>query len=340
MHSIAIQGLRKLALVAVLTGAACTATPASSIDGGGTGGDRVTPPSGSGGTSAGSGGTTGSGGTIGGGGSGGAVVDAGGTDGAVADGATPTDAPRSAKILIYGVTGSGYRHASIPAAANAIAAAAAAVGLTAEMVGVSDRTNMVDPSKFTAAALAGYGAVILLANDAEPFGYPATDEIQNLAAYVQGGGALVGIECVTNCYGGAVGSPGTAGHPKSMPFHALLGATFQDHPGNFAPATCTKVGTHAVTAQLAPSFRTTDEIYSFTDFRMDNQVILSCVSSTAPSTVRPVSWVREEGAGRVFYSALGHADTHWTMPLDPANASRLVDDLVLPGLLWSMKRGP
>jgi type 1 glutamine amidotransferase len=319
-------------LLTVLAAAACTGTRAASIDDGGPGDDRVAPPSGSGG--AGSGGTTASGGSAG------AVIDAGGSGGAVADGAAPSDAPRSAKILIYGVTGAGFRHASIPAAANAIAQAAAAVGLTAEIVGATDATNVADPSKFTAAALAGYGAVVLLANDAEPFGYPATDEIQNLIAYVQGGGALVGIECVTNCYGGAIGSPGTAGHPKSVPFHALLGATFQDHPGNLAPATCTKVGTHPAIAQLAPSFRTTDEIYSFTDFRMDNQVILNCVSSAAPGTVRPVSWVREEGSGRVFYSALGHSDAHWTMPLDPANASRLVNDLVLPGLLWSMKRAP
>ncbi|MEA2697665.1 MAG: uncharacterized protein QOI66_1936 [Myxococcales bacterium] len=337
MRSIAVRAIRKVAVVAILAVAACTGTLASSIDGGGTGGDRVTPPSGLGGAgSVGSGGIPGSGGNAG---IAGAGVDGGGSGGAIADGAASTDAPHSDKILIYGVTATGYRHASIPAAANAIAAAAAAVGLTAEIVGATDQTNMVDRSKFTAAALAGYGAVILLANDGEPFGYPATDEIQNLIAFVQGGGALVGIECVTDCYGGAVSGPMT-GHPKSAPFHDLLGATFQDHPGNFAPATCTKVGTHPVIAQLAPSFRTTDEIYSFTDFRMDNQVILNCSSSTAPATVRPVSWVREEGAGRVFYSALGHADTHWTMPLDPANASRLVDDLVVPGLLWSMKRVP
>ena len=283
--------------------------------------------SGSGGATPGSGGA---------GGAGGMVV--GGSGGAAATDAAP-DAPRRDKILIYGVTSGGYRHASIPAAANAIARAAMGVGLTSEIVGTTDQTNVADRTKFTAGALAQYGAVILLANDGEPFGYPATDEIQNLTDYVQAGGALLGIECVTDCYGGAVSGPAT-GHPKSAPFHQLLGATFQDHPGNFAPATCSKVGTHPAVALLAPMFRTVDEIYSFTDLRMDNQIVLTCVSSAAPGTIRPVSWVREEGAGRVFYSALGHADTHWTMPLDPAAASRLVDDHVLPGLLWSMKRAP
>ena len=44
--------------------------------------------------------------------------------------------------------------------------------------------------------------MILLANDGEPFGYPATQEIQNLVDYVKTGGALVSIECATDCYGG------------------------------------------------------------------------------------------------------------------------------------------
>ncbi|HXI54646.1 MAG TPA: ThuA domain-containing protein, partial [Polyangia bacterium] len=162
---------------------------------------------------------------------------------------------------------------------------------------------------------------------------------QNLTDFVQGGGALVGIECVTDCYGGAVSGPMT-GHPVSMPFHALLGANFQGHPGDFARATCTKVGAHPSVAQLAATFNVTDEIYSFTDFRMDNQVVLNCVSSTAPGTVRPVSWFREEGAGRVFYTGLGHPATSWTMPMDLNATSRLVEDHVLPGLLWSMRRSP
>jgi type 1 glutamine amidotransferase len=35
--------------------------------------------------------------------------------------------------------------------------------------------------------------------------------------------------------------------------------------------------------------------------------------------------------GRVFYTTLGHDDHSWTMP-------PLVDDHVIPGLLWAMGR--
>ena len=250
------------------------------------------------------------------------------------------DAASSNKILIYAVTPApSYRHDSIPTAADAIAKAAGAVGLTVDMVGTSNATNKVDATKFTAAALTQYGAIILLATDGEPFGYPATAEIQNLSDYVQSGGALVGIECSTDCYGGGYSGP-MNGHPLSLPYHQLLGATFLGHSA-FAPATCTKVGNQASVDHFADTFRTTDEIYQFGGLRMDNQIVLNCTSSTAPGTVRPIAWVREQGSGRVFYTALGHPSSAWTMPMDPnVPASRLVEDHVLPGLLWSMKRTP
>src|SRR5882724_8533097 len=252
--------------------------------------------------------------------------------------AAPSDASRSNRILIYGVTSpTAYRHDSIPAAATAISRAATAAGLTVDAIGTESTTNIVTPSVFTATELSRYGAVILLTNDGEPFGYPATEPIQSLVDFVRRGGALVGIECVTDCYGGAVSGPMT-NHPPSEPFHSLLGATFTGHPGDFAPATCTKTGEHPSVAQLGMSFKVTDEIYAFTNFRSDNQVVLTCTSSTAPNTVRPIAWVREEGLGRVFHTSLGHPDSSWKMPMDPNVPSRLVEDHVLPGLLWAMRR--
>jgi type 1 glutamine amidotransferase len=266
-------------------------------------------------------------------------VGAGGPDASADTGTTTApDAARSNNVLIYAVTSPGaYRHASIPAAAAALAKAAAAVGLTTEIVGASDATNVVDPTKFTAAALAQDGAVILLANDGEPFGYPATQEIQNLSDYVHNGGALVATECATDCYGGAFSAP-IYNHPLSVPYHALLGATFTGH-SNFAPATCKTIGNSVFVAQLAPAFNVTDEIYAFTDFAMDNQVVMTCISSTDTNTVRPISWSREIGSGRYFYTALGHPDTNWTMPLDSQLPNtRLVEDHIIHGLLWAMRR--
>lgn len=246
--------------------------------------------------------------------------------------------PTSNTVLIYGVTTPGsYRHASIPDAANAIAAAAAAVGLTTEQVGTTDATNVVDPTKFTAASLATYGAVILLSDDGEPLGNPGTQEIQNLVDYVTQGGALVAIHCTTDSYGGGYSGP-IDGVPVSVPFHDLLGATFVTHT-LLGPATCTTVGSHVSVAQLPMTFNTTDEIYQFSDFAADNQVVMTCVAASDPQTVRQIAWYREVGAGRYFYSSLGHLSQVWTMPMDPAQPnSLLLQNHLLPGLLWTMKR--
>jgi type 1 glutamine amidotransferase len=259
---------------------------------------------------------------------------AGGAGGNADAGTSPTNAARSNKVLIYGVT-TGFRHGSITAGANAITKAAATVGLTTEIVGGTDATNKADPTKFTPAALAQYGAVILLANSGEPFGYPATQEIQNLVDYVQHGGALISVEDADHCYDGQFN-----GHPASQPYVNLIGNDFVGHPGGVAPATCTKMGTQASVAQLPATFGTTDEIYATTMFRMDNQVVLTCVSSgDGTHTMRPVSYVREEGAGRTFFTALGHNDVSWTAPMDAkAPSSRLVEDHLIPALLWAMRR--
>jgi type 1 glutamine amidotransferase len=310
------------------------AAPAGMAGGAGTtSGDAGT----NGGASAGSfGGSPGGslGGMTGEAGSGAPSLDGAAGTGGTSDGGAP-DASGSKKILVYCVT-TGYRHASIPAAANAIAEAAAAVGLTTEQVGCGDAaTNIAEPTKFTAASLAEYGAVILLANSGEPIGYPATQEIQNLVDYVQHGGALVAIEDASHCYDGQFN-----GHPASQPYVQLIGGDFVGHPGDVTPATCTKVGTQPSVVQLPATFGTTDEVYAFSQFRTDNQVVLSCVSSGDPThTVRPVSWQREEGAGRYFFTALGHNDVSWTAPMDvKAPSSRLVEDHVLPALLWATRR--
>ena len=315
---------------------------------GGGGGGANPPAAGTAGTTSGAAGDTGAAGAAAGtGGDTGAAGAAAGTGGATDGGAGTTGAggtgaagtgvdagPRSDKILIYGVT-TGFRHGSITAAATAITKAVMTMGLTTELVGCTDATNKADPTKLTVTALAGYGAVILLANSGEPYGYPATTEIQNLVDYVHNGGALIGIEDADHCYDGQFN-----GHPESQPYVNLIGNDFVGHPGGVAPATCTKAGTNPSVAQLPATFGTTDEIYAESMFRMDNQTVLTCVSSgDGTHTVRPISYVREEGAGRVFYTALGHDDARWTAPMDATAAnSRLVEDHVVPALLWAMHR--
>jgi type 1 glutamine amidotransferase len=211
------------------------------------------------------------------------------------------------KILIYTKT-TGFRHDSIPAAAAAISKSAVAAGLVTE--------QSEDTGKFVPAQLSQYAAVVLLATSGEPLGMPGTAQIQTLIDYVRAGGGLVAIEDANHSYDIT---------DISLPYISLIGGDFTGHSG-LGPDTCYKDGNHPSVVMLPASFAVNDEIYYFTKFGADNQVVLRCGSDK-----RPISWVRTEGAGRVFYTALGHADASWTSP-------PLVDGHVIPALLWTIGR--
>jgi hypothetical protein len=258
-------------------------------------------------------------------GSGGAasgVADAGAdTDAAShSDGATAAGS-HSNKVLIYTAT-TGFRHESIPAAATAIAAAATAAGLD-PVLSPADPTKVTTPvpADFAPGALAPYGAVVLLATSGQPLGAPGTVQIQTLIDFVTAGGGLVAIEDASHCYD-------TDFPPVSAPYIALIGGDFNGHTG-YGPGTCATVGSHPTNAMLPATFAITDEVYYFKDVAADLQVVLQCENPGAAP--RPISWVRTQGAGRVFYTALGHADPSWTM-------GPLVPDHVFPALLWTMGR--
>jgi type 1 glutamine amidotransferase len=244
-------------------------------------------------------------GTVGQGGNGGSS-----DSGSQAEASAPVDAgtdaaSRGNKVLIYSKT-TGFRHDSIPVAAAAITKAAAKFDLVAE--------QSEDPAKFATGQLDKYAAVIMLATTGEPFGTPGTTQTQTLVDFVEGGGALVGIEDCTHAY-------------ETEPYVSLLGGEFSGHI-DFGPSTCATVGNHPTVMKFPATFAVTDEIYAFTRLNPKNQVVLQCGTDK-----RPISWVRNEGKGRVFYTALGHSNEIWT-------TFPLVDDHVLPGLLWALGRTP
>jgi uncharacterized protein len=289
------------------TGAAAGSGPGTA--GTGTAGTGTTGAAGSAGTGSGAAGTgsagaTGAAGTTGAAGSGSAGAGPDGGSATDASNGGTTDASHGNKVLLY-TRSTGFVHDSTLTAAMVIAKAAAAVGLVTE--------TSADPLKFEPATLAQYAAVVLIATAGEPIGSPGATQIQTLYDWVHAGGGLVAIENANHAYEG------------SAIYMGLLGGDFAGHSG-YGPDTCYRDGDHPSVARLPASFPVTDEIYYFTRFRVDNQVVLRCGSDK-----RPISWVRQEGAGRFFYTALGHDKQIWNNP-------PLVDGHVLPGLLWSMGR--
>jgi cytochrome c len=110
----------------------------------------------------------------------------------------------------------------------------------------------------------------------------------------------------------------------------LLGGHFDGHPGDVRVASCRSEGDHPAVARLPETFEARDEYYLFRSFRPDNRVVIRCTTVEGRGTI-PVAWYREEGQGRVFYTCFGHTDETWT-------ERRLVQDHVVPALLWTLGR--
>jgi type 1 glutamine amidotransferase len=122
--------------------------------------------------------------------------------------------------------------------------------------------------------------------------------------------AVVGVHSATDAnhtwpeYGAIIGGR-FAGHPVSA---SLPLAVDTDHPS---------------TSHLGPTWSLHDEFYLFSDVRPDARVLLRVddaeAARLAPGVLRPeagypIAWCHTEGAGRVFYTALGHFPLAWEAP--------------------------
>ena len=319
--------------------AACAANQGSS---GTSGGGGMPAPAPSGGGAAGSGA-----GATGGGGSGGAAggpaqpdpgpgtagsagaAQAGGTAGAAgpeqppSPDATPqgaaggpggsNDAGQVAKkkIIVFTHT-TGYRHVSIERAATTLRTALSGEGF--------EPTATANPEVFTTAGLADVAAVILVSTTGKPLGDPGTEAIAALEAFVTGGGVLIGLHAASS----TLYDPGLA-------YTRLIGGKFESHPGGVRAARCHGEGDHPAAAQVPAPFMVRDEIYVFSNYRSDNQVVLTCEAVGGGERL-PIAWHRTEGQGRIFYTALGHSDEDWSMTA-PYFAQH-----AWPGILWALER--
>jgi hypothetical protein len=84
-----------------------------------------------------------------------------------------------------------------------------------------------------------------------------------------------------------------------------------------------------------PRFRWKDEIYQY-DLRLKPENLRVLVSLDMPASTPkepwhvPVSWVRDYGQGRVFYTNFGHNDATWKDPMFQKH--------MLEGIAWSLSR--
>ncbi|KMS73233.1 Crp/Fnr family transcriptional regulator [Streptomyces viridochromogenes] len=214
----------------------------------------------------------------------------------------------AARLLVYTRT-TAYRHASIPAGVEAV-----------RTLGDFEVDHTEDPAVFDR-PLDEYAAVVFLSTSGEVL-TPAGRE--RLAGYVESGGGFVGVHAA-------------ACTEYDWPYYGeLLGARFDRHPEYQPGKAVVEDREHPATRHLPAVWDFVDEWYDFRGNPRAAVRVLVCADESSydgggMGEDHPLVWCREQGTGRVFYTALGHAAEAYD---DPDFRAHL-----LGGINWAAQPG-
>lgn len=224
------------------------------------------------------------------------------------------------RALVFSKT-VGFRHKdSIPLGNALLAEQFKAQGLDADIT--------EDAAVFTTENLARYKVVAFMSTTGDVMGdvvaKDASKEAKEAAAKVAGprreafqqwmekGGAFVGVHAASDA--------GTA--EKYWPWFAnMVGGLFNGHPAQQMAILRPLVKNHPANAHLGAEWKRKDEWYAFRNLAADNLVLLEIdEKSYTPQKGKemgehhPMTWCKEVGKGRMFYTALGHTKESFAEP--------------------------
>lgn len=185
-----------------------------------------------------------------------------------------------------------------------------------------------DASWFDPARLAELDAVLFFTTGELPLD---ERQRQGLLDFVHEGGAFVGVHSATDTF------------LEFEPYRAMLGGTFDGHPWHQRVRVLVEDREHPATRHLGAAFEIEDEIYQLkAPYDRDKVEVLLRLDVDGLDLERPgvhrkdqdfaLAWGRAYGAGRVFYTALGHRAEVWA-------DERFLRHLI-GGLRWAARRVP
>lgn len=257
----------------------------------------------------------------------------------VADRGVCADEGQKEKILIF-TKSSGFQHPIIKRYDKPHSVGELILSEIADKLGFEPVLTK-EGSEITAEKLAGYKAVVFYTSgDLCTIAKPSKDGMEDRGSVVAPEGKKALLDAIKNGLGFiGIHSAADTWHTvdekegryvshgdKLDPYLQMLGAEFIAHDKH-------QPGTFRITDPTFPGMAYTSEVgsqekgewYSLKDFAPDMRVlmVLETTGLEGPHYERgpfPITWIRQEGQGRVFYTALGHGRESWD---DPAFRSLL-----------------
>jgi type 1 glutamine amidotransferase len=204
--------------------------------------------------------------------------------------------------VLYLTHSAGFKHDVLPTSEQIMRE----LGKTS---GAFEATVTQDCSLISEASLKQYATVVFFTTGELPL-----DETQKKAFmdFVRSGRGFVGIHSATDTF------------YKWPEYLELIGGYFDGHPWHQEVTVRVEDKSNPATAHLPASFAINDEIYQFRDWsRARVHVLLSVDPGSIDLTKKgvkrtdkdfAVSWTREFGKGRMFYTSLGHEAAVWRDP--------------------------
>jgi type 1 glutamine amidotransferase len=255
-------------------------------------------------------------------------------------------------------TTAGFRHSCIPLANDILKGMADKTGaFTLEVIDVNPNDDQFkgadgkpDKAKFEAATKAAlakltaeglkqYQLIIFNSTTGQlPMPDPAA-----LLQWVRDGGAFVGVHAATDTF-----------HSRGdqvNPYIEMIGGEFKTHGPQVEVEIINQDPAHASCQHYPARFTIFDEIYEFKNFeRPQVRGLLGLdkhPQNKSPGDY-PISWCKDYGQGRVFYTALGHREDVWSPDWKDGKGQRKVapaDALgfqkhVQGGILWTLRLAP
>ncbi len=197
----------------------------------------------------------------------------------------------SAKLLVVTVT-KGFRHDSIPSAERLLQRLADESGaFTVDYA----RTDADLASKTSPNGLKAYAGVVFASTTGD---LPLADR-RRFLDWIGEGHAFVGIHSATDTF---------PGFPEYLD---MIGGQFKHHGPQTTVELIVEDTEHPATRELPRSQGVFDEIYQFQRYDPARVHLLLAIAKhpeTSEPGEFPLAWSRQQGRGKVFYTALGHRE--------------------------------